>query len=64
MVLSATPIDINRVVKVKKPVMRVGYELQEIGDPTITEIIEDFTKKSLKKTSKKTTKKTTRKRKK
>jgi predicted GTPase len=53
MVVSATPIDITRVVKIKKPCLRVGYELQEIGAPTISEIIDGFAKKKKIKASKK-----------
>jgi predicted GTPase len=57
-VVSATPIDITRVVKIKKPVMRVGYELQEIGEPKVADIVADFVKKNVKKSAaKKTTKK-------
>jgi predicted GTPase len=34
LVLSATPIDLTRVLKLKKPVVRVRYELEELaGDP-------------------------------
>jgi predicted GTPase len=58
-VVSATPIDITRVVKIKKPVMRVGYDLQEIGKPLVSDIVADFVKKNFKKSSaKKTAKKT------
>jgi predicted GTPase len=39
LVLSATPIDLNRVLKVSKPMQRVRYELQEIGQPTLTDIL-------------------------
>jgi predicted GTPase len=39
LVLSATPIDLNRIIKVKKPMQRVRYELQEIGQPTLEEIL-------------------------
>ncbi|MFZ5949968.1 MAG: cyclic 2,3-diphosphoglycerate synthase [Candidatus Rifleibacteriota bacterium] len=53
LVISATPIDITRVVKVKKPVLRVGYELQEIGKPTVADLIAEFVKKVGKKSSKK-----------
>ena len=42
LVISATPIDITRVIKVKKPMLRVGYELQEIGTPNLKQIIEKF----------------------
>ena len=41
-VLSGTPIDLRRVIKVNKPIVRVRYELQEIGKPDIAEVIDDF----------------------
>ena len=39
LVVSGTPIDLTRVVKVNKPLQRVRYELQEIGQPTLEEIL-------------------------
>lgn len=39
LVISATPIDITRVIKVSKPMQRVRYELQEIGQPTLEDIL-------------------------
>jgi predicted GTPase len=44
-VIIATPIDLNRIIKIKKPCTRVYYELQEIGDPTLSQVIDDFVKK-------------------
>lgn len=44
-VIIGTPIDLNRVVKIKQPNTRVYYDLQEIGIPNLTEILVDFTKK-------------------
>ncbi|MBT4291515.1 GTPase [bacterium] len=43
-VVIGTPIDLNRIVKIDKPTYRVGYSLQEIGSPNLTEILEKFTK--------------------
>ena len=43
-VISGTPIDLSRVIKVNKPIVRVDYELQEIGDPTFDDILEEFVK--------------------
>ncbi len=40
MVISATPIDLTRIIKVNKPMQRVRYELQEIGQPTLKELLE------------------------
>ncbi len=39
MVLIGTPIDLNRIIKINKPAQRVRYELQEIGLPTLTDIL-------------------------
>ena len=44
-VVSGTPIDLNRVVKVNKPIVRVKYELDEIGTPDLKDIIGEFLKK-------------------
>ena len=40
LVIVATPIDLRRVVEINRPSQRVRYELQEIGQPTLAEIIE------------------------
>lgn len=40
MVISATPIDLTRIIKVNRPMQRVRYELQEIGQPTLRELLE------------------------
>ncbi|MCE5346946.1 MAG: cyclic 2,3-diphosphoglycerate synthase [Bacteroidales bacterium] len=44
-VIIATPIDLNRIIKIKKPNTRVYYDLQEIGEPNLSQIIEGFIKK-------------------
>jgi predicted GTPase len=44
-VIIATPIDLNRIIKIKKPNTRVYYDLQEIGLPDLTEVIDHFIKK-------------------
>ena len=38
-VIVATPIDLSRLIKFDKPAQRVRYELQEIGQPTLTELL-------------------------
>lgn len=38
-VIIATPIDLTRIIDIKKPNVRVKYELQEIGKPTLEDII-------------------------
>jgi len=44
-VVIGTPIDLNRIIKINKPNTRVYYDLQEIGSPDLTEIINDFINK-------------------
>jgi predicted GTPase len=39
LVLIGTPIDLNRIIKINKPSQRVRYELQEIGQPTLEELL-------------------------
>jgi predicted GTPase len=41
LVISATPIDLTRIIKVNKPMQRVRYELQEIGQPTLEDILKE-----------------------
>ena len=35
----ATPIDLRRVVDIRCPTQRVRYELQEIGQPTLKDVL-------------------------
>lgn len=39
LVLIGTPIDLRRVLKLDKPAQRVRYELQEIGQPTLADLL-------------------------
>ncbi len=41
----ATPIDLSRVIRINKPYVTVGYELQEIGTPNLEQILAEFVKK-------------------
>ena len=42
LVIAATPIDLTRILKIKRPAVRVGYELQEIGSPTLDDVLAKF----------------------
>lgn len=58
-VVVATPIDLTRLIKIKKPTARVTYSLQEIGSPNLSDVLGTFVdgqakKKGSKKSSKKT----------
>jgi predicted GTPase len=39
LVIIGTPIDLMRVLKINKPSQRVRYELQEIGQPTLEDVL-------------------------
>jgi predicted GTPase len=41
LVVVATPINLSRVIKMNKDSVRVIYELQEIGKPTLRDLIEE-----------------------
>lgn len=45
LVIIATPIDLARIVKFNKPTVRVTYELEEIGTPTLKEVLQKKFKK-------------------
>ncbi|MDL2209756.1 cyclic 2,3-diphosphoglycerate synthase [Desulfovibrio sp. OttesenSCG-928-O18] len=47
-VIIATPIDLERVIKINKPSTRVEYSLQEIGRPDMDDMLADFIKKAKK----------------
>lgn len=40
LVIIGTPIDLRRVIKLNKPALRVRYELQEIGEPTLEHVLQ------------------------
>ncbi len=44
-VVIATPIDLARIIKINKPNTRVKYNLQEIGNPTMEDVLANFIKK-------------------
>ncbi|MBN1158407.1 MAG: hypothetical protein JXA61_03425 [Bacteroidales bacterium] len=44
-VIIGTPINLNRIIKINKPTVRVTYELQEIGQPNLQGLLGDFIKK-------------------
>ena len=44
-VVIGTPIDLARIVKIKQPTIKIGYELQEIGTPNFEGILKKFVEK-------------------
>ena len=45
LVVIGTPIDLRRILNLNKPAVRVRYELQEIGKPTLEDVIREFFEK-------------------
>lgn len=41
-VIIGTPIDLKKVIDIKKPAVRVQYKLQEIGEPTLEDVLNGF----------------------
>src|SRR3989338_7678697 len=41
-VVIGTPIDLGRLITIRQPVVRVRYELQEIGQPDLAAVVGDF----------------------
>jgi predicted GTPase len=41
LVIIATPIDLGRLINIRQPSQRVRYELQEIGRPTLMELLQE-----------------------
>ncbi|MBM3327218.1 MAG: GTPase [Calditrichaeota bacterium] len=41
-VIIGTPVDLRRIVDIRKPTVRVTYELQEIGSPTLADALAVF----------------------
>lgn len=42
LVIIGTPIDLRKLISLNKPALRVTYELQEIGQPDLNEILKKF----------------------
>ncbi len=41
-VIIGTPIDLRRVIKIDQPSVRVTYDLQEIGSPTLIDVLKPY----------------------
>ena len=47
-IVNGSPIDLEKLVKVNKPIVTVRYDIEAISRPTIEEILDTFIKKHLK----------------
>jgi predicted GTPase len=41
LVIVATPVDLTRIIRIDKPMLRVRYSLKEIGSPTLEDILKE-----------------------
>ena len=41
-VVIGTPIDLSRIITIEKPFTRVYYNLQEIGHPNLSDVLQEF----------------------
>jgi predicted GTPase len=41
-VLVATPVDLRRIVRIRKPALRVRYELEEVGHPDLVDALREL----------------------
>ncbi|MFW9879689.1 MAG: cyclic 2,3-diphosphoglycerate synthase [Candidatus Thorarchaeota archaeon] len=48
-ILNGSPIDLTKLIKANKPIVKVSYDIESIGSPTIEEVLDDFINKFLKK---------------
>lgn len=44
LVLIATPVDLRRIISIRRPSVRVRYEVEEMGRPNLRDLIEEFIK--------------------
>jgi len=45
LVMVATPIDLTRLIAISQPVIRVTYQLEDRGDPSLEQVVETFLNK-------------------
>lgn len=48
LVLVATPIDLTRLIKIPRPVLRVTYRVEDFGEPNLEQVIENFVRTRVK----------------
>jgi predicted GTPase len=48
-VVLGTPVDLTRIINIRKPVVRVYWELKVLEGPTISELVDEFLNSSLRK---------------
>ncbi|MFX1437030.1 MAG: GTPase, partial [Promethearchaeota archaeon] len=48
-ILNGSPIDLTKLIKTNKPIVKVSYDIEATKSPTIEEVLDDFMNKFLKK---------------
>ncbi|MFX1428097.1 MAG: GTPase, partial [Promethearchaeota archaeon] len=48
-ILNGSPIDLTKLIKVNKPIIKVSYDIESIGSPSIEDILDKFIDQFLKK---------------
>ncbi|MHA1490271.1 MAG: cyclic 2,3-diphosphoglycerate synthase [Promethearchaeota archaeon] len=48
LVIDGSPIDLEKLVEINKPIVRVSYDIEALSSPTIEDIIDEFEQKFLK----------------
>ena len=48
-ILNGSPIDLSKLIETNKPIVKVSYDIESIGNPTIEEVLDEFINKFLKK---------------
>ncbi len=47
LVVSATPVDLGRLLRLNKRVIRARYEFAEVGEPRLSSIVDEFTRRAV-----------------
>ncbi len=48
-IIDGSPIDLEKLININKPIVRVSYDIESINSPTIEEVLDNFINKFLKK---------------
>ncbi|MFX1497886.1 MAG: GTPase [Promethearchaeota archaeon] len=48
-ILNGSPIDLTKLIKTNKPIVKVTYDIEPVKEPTIENVLDNFTEKYLKK---------------
>jgi predicted GTPase len=47
-ILNGSPIDLSKLIKVNKPIMKVTYDIEALGTPSIESVLDEFVSKHMK----------------